>query len=187
MNEKERSRLFNIAIISSMALIFAGFLHVLTVSPQGSAAALMPLISELEEKNALAAKSCAALRKEKDDFKSGALYFKNYFKSSFAAKDVELIQGLIATLAKETGCEHFSAEYSLKKIYFIEALEVKAGFRSVAASAFLNFIESARAKFHLAPKMISMNELDEKKADIAFDFYIPFSAFKIRDLIEGNL
>lgn len=187
MNEKERARLFNIAIMSAMALIFVGFLHVLTVSPQGSADALSPLIKELEEKNAAADKSCAELRKEKDDFKSGALYLKNYFKKSFAAKDIELIQGLVATLAKETGCEHFSAEYSFKKIYFIEALEVKAGFRSVSAEGFLSFIENVRAKFHLAPKMISMNELNEKKADIAFDFYIPFSAFKIRDLIEGNL
>ncbi|HOT77387.1 MAG TPA: hypothetical protein PK467_16490, partial [Candidatus Wallbacteria bacterium] len=109
MNEKERARLFNIAIMSAMALIFVGFLHVLIVSPQGSADALSPLIKELEEKNAAADKSCAELRKEKDDFKSGALYLKNYFKKSFAAKNIELIQGLVATLAKETGCEHFSA------------------------------------------------------------------------------
>ncbi len=188
MNEREKARLFNLAVINIMVILFAGFLHMLLLSPQrDAAAALEPAKKELAEKRDAAAKEAAAFKNARDKFKNEVLELKEHFRKNFAEKNVERLQGELTVLSHELKNRFFNMEFSLKKIYFIEALEVKASFKAAGVNKFLDFIESARARFYLASKVISLNEFGGDAADISFEFYIPFNAFKIRNMFEGNL
>lgn len=188
MNEREKARLFNLAVINIMVILFAGFLHMLLLSPQrDAAAALEPVKKELGEKKDAAAKEAALFKSAREKFKDEVLELKEHFRKNFAEKNVERLQGELTVLSHELKNQFFNMEFSLKKIYFIEALEVKASFKSADMKKFLDFIERARARFYLASKVISLNEFGGDAADISFDFYIPFNAFKIRNMFEGNL
>lgn len=187
MNEREKSKLFNIAVINVMALLFAGFLHILLLSPQKDAvAALDKPIADLVEKRDALAKEAAAFNSDKLGFTSGLLALKEYFKTNFASAGVELIQSDLTLIAKDIKNRYLNMEFALKKIYFVETLDVRANFKSVAMKDFIDFIDGARSKYFIAAKMITLDRLDEKELDISFDFYIPFNDFKIRKLIEGG-
>ena len=187
MNEREKSKLFNIAVINIMALLFAGFLHILLLSPQKDAvAALDKPIAELVEKRDALAKEAAAFNSDKLNFRAGLLALKEYFKINFASAGVELIQSDLTLIAKDIKNRYLNMEFALKKIYFVETLDARANFKAVAMKDFLDFIDGARSKYFIATKMITLDRLDEKELDISFDFYIPFNEFKIRNLIEGG-
>jgi hypothetical protein len=188
LNEREKARLFNLAVINIMVILFAGFLHMLLLSPQRDAvAALGPVKKELGEKKDAAAKEAAEFKKAREKFKDEVLELKEHFRKNFAEKNVERVQNELTVMSHELKNRFFNVEFNLKKIYFIEALEVKASFKAADPKKFLDFIERARARFYLASKTISMNEFGGDASDISFDFYIPFNAFKIRNMFEGNL
>jgi len=187
LNEREKSKLFSIAVINIMALLFAGFLHILLLSPQKDAvAALDKPIAELVEKRDALAKEAAAFNSDKFNFSASLLALKEYFKINFASASVEVIQSDLTLIAKDVKNRYLNMEFALKKIYFVETLDVRANFKAVGMNDFLNFIDGARSKYFVAVKMITLDRLDEKELDISFDFYIPFNEFKIRNLIEGG-
>lgn len=188
MNEREKARLFNLAVINAMLVIFAGFLHMLLLSPQsGAVAALAPALKEASEKKAAAAKEAAEFRRAKLNFKNEVEDLKRHFRKNFAEKDIERIQGELSAMADGMSDIFYNMEFSLKKIYFVEVLEVKASFKNARPADFLDFIDRARARFYLAPLALAVNSIGAASADISFDFYIPFNAFRVRSLIEGNL
>jgi hypothetical protein len=170
-----------------MALLLAGFLHMLLLSPlEGSVAALDKPLGELSAKKEALAKEAAAFNSDKQNLRSGLLALKDYFKVNFASAAVELIQSDLALLAGGVKNRHLNMEFALKKIYFVETLDIRANLKAAGIKDLLDFIEGARCKYFMASKMITLDRLDEKEVDISYDFYIPFNKFKIRSLIEGG-
>ena len=187
MSEREKSKLFNIAVINIMALLFAGLLHMLLLSPlEGSVAALDKPLQELSAKKETLARDAAAFNRDKQAFRSGLLSLKEYFKANFASDDIELIQSELTLIAGGVKNSHLDMEFALKKNYFVETLDIRANLKAAGIKDLLKFIDGTRGKYFMASKMITFDRLDDKQIDISYDFYIPFNKFKIRSLFEGG-
>ncbi len=187
MNEREKAKLFNIMVISVMAFIAAGFLHLLILSPQKESFAALQASRDLitTEKNT-AAKKAAEFKSDKEKFCDELSALKKIFKNNFAVRDIEGIQSGLTQFAKELNILYFNMDFSLKTIYFAETLDIKSGFKTCNAGSFFDFIARARSKYYIAVKTIIFNKLNGPDADISFDFYIPFNNFKIKSLIDEN-
>ena|GEM_PF-3678962 len=187
MSEREKSRLFSIAVLCTVAFVFFGFVHLVLITPERNGVdALNALVKQLEERSGETNSRALELRKKKETLKNDVLSVKSYFTKNVTHKSLESIQASLSAASAVISEGDFGFECDVKKIYFTESLDVKASFQNISLKSFFDYIAKARSEFLISPANITIGELKRGPVNIGFDFSIAFGSFNLKKFVESE-